>query len=106
VTEKTSNPNEYSVYWPLLPVIVVLVAVNGLQLKGSLEQRAQLKIAQANLEGVLPQAQLINSTMLGLSKDVLALAETSEGARKIVQDFQIREVQPPPGAATAPVVTP
>jgi hypothetical protein len=44
--------------------------------------------------------------MLGLSKDVLALAETSEGARKIVQDFQIREVQPPPGAATAPVVTP
>lgn len=97
----------YSVFWPLLPVMVVLVVVNGFQLRATLQQRTALERLSAQIETVLPQARLINETMLGLTRDVLALAESSAGARQIVAEFQIRQTQPaPPAGQSVETVTP
>ncbi len=102
-----SSSSAYSAFWPLLPVLLVLIVINGFQLRTTFEQRSAIHRLSAQLETVLPQARLINETMVGLSRDVLNLAQTSTGARQIVAEFQIRQTQPPAGpGSAAEVVTP
>ncbi|GAB4240285.1 MAG: hypothetical protein OHK005_02350 [Candidatus Methylacidiphilales bacterium] len=101
-----SAPN-YSPFWPLLPVLLVLIVINGFQLRNTFEQRHNLNRMGAQLETILPQARLINETMVGLSRDLLNLAATSQGARQIVGEFQIRQAQPTsPAQNVSEVVTP
>ncbi|MFQ3671587.1 MAG: hypothetical protein SNJ84_09035 [Verrucomicrobiia bacterium] len=102
----SSNGKTYSAFWPLLPVMVVLVVINGFQLRATFEQRAAMNRLSAQLETVLPQARLINETMVGLSRDVLNMAQSSAGARKIVEEFQIRQTQPAATEGSPEVVTP
>jgi hypothetical protein len=79
-----------AVFLPLVAVFLALSAAYMLQVKGSLEQRRQLKAQLAEFEKDLPRIQLVNSKMLELSRDLVNLGRGDPLAQQIVREFNIR----------------
>jgi hypothetical protein len=93
----------YSAFPALAAVLIAFVVSLSVEVYAGLRLRAQTKAQYAAMARILPEAQKINASMLGLSRDLIALAPTSPGARKIVQDFKIQAVvKPAPDPAAKP----
>lgn len=95
----------YSAFPALAAVLIAFVLSLSVEVYAGLRLRAQTKAQQAAMARILPEAQKINTSMLGLSRDLIALASTSPGARKIVEDFKIQAV-PKPAAPAAKASAP
>jgi len=90
----------YSAFPAVTAVLVAFVLSFSVEVYAGLRLRSQLKAQQGALARILPEAQRMNTTMLNLSRDLIALASTSPGAKKIVDDFKIQAVsKPAPEAA-------
>jgi hypothetical protein len=93
----------YSAFPALAAVLIAFVLSFSVEVYAGLRLRAQINAQHAAMARILPEAQKINTSMHGLSRDLIALASTSPGARKIVQDFKIQAV---PKSAPAPAAKP
>lgn len=83
-------------FFPALVLVLTAFAVSlGVEVFAGFKQRELLRQQEEALAKVLPEAQRINSTMTALTRDLLALAPHSAGARKIVEDMRIQAVQRP-----------
>ena len=117
-------PADQNIFWVLLAVFAVLALDAAFRLSDLLAQRSQLdqaRFVQAQNIGKLAEGQQAQARLQMLSYEVFQMASTNEGARKIVQDFNIRftpgasaasasvpvaaPASPPPAPASAPMVS-
>jgi hypothetical protein len=104
-TSETKNINGYSAFWPVVIVFATLAVVQGIYLAGTLRTRDQLSARRANVQQVLPQAQLINQTVENVGKELFALSDgKSNEAAKIIAEFNI-QLQQAAAPTNAPVTT-
>lgn len=85
----------YSPFPALATVLVMLVLYFAFDLFVTLRQRSAQHSQMDAIAKVLPEAQKINTSMMGLSRDLVALAPHSPGAKKLVEDFKIQAVRQP-----------
>ena len=100
-------PPGQNLFWVLLAVFVVLALDAAFRLSDLLVQRSQLdqaRFVQAQNIGKLAEGQQAQTRLQALSYEVVLMAATNEGARKIVQDFNIRFN--PNSPASLPVAAP
>lgn len=112
-TEYTETEKRYSSFTPILILVLSFLFVNVIQITNTISQmgelkkvRAQVEAMQGDLDKILPQAKIINDTIEGLLRDLVAMAPNSPGAQKIVTDFQIRLAEPNGGQSPAPAPKP
>ncbi|MDX6765576.1 MAG: hypothetical protein SFU85_02175 [Candidatus Methylacidiphilales bacterium] len=84
----------YSPFTPLVIVLAALVLFSSFDLFVTLRQRSALGAQWSQMVKVLPEAQRINQTMISISRDLIALAPRSPGAKRLVEDFKIQAVRP------------
>ncbi|MGI8964983.1 MAG: hypothetical protein ACR2H1_02725 [Limisphaerales bacterium] len=108
VSEKIAIENppvlgaRYSSFWAVCAVFLTLGVVQSFYLKGVLDQRQQIQMADEQVKKLLPQAQTINQTVEKLGYELVALANAkSVEANKIISEFKIH-LNPPP----SPVIPP
>ncbi len=75
---------------PVLAVILALTAAYTFQVKSSWDQRRQLRSQLSELRKEFPRAQLVNTKMLELSRDLVVLGVNNPLAGQIVKEFHIR----------------
>ncbi len=94
--EGASAPaSPYSAFAPILGVFIALAAVHVIYLFSDLNERAQIKRAQAELGPMTGQAARVLKIVDDLSKDLVALAGANDPeAAKIVAEFKIKTNQP------------
>jgi len=88
----------YSPFPALVTVLAILVLYFSFDLYVTLRQRSVQHSQMDAVAKVLPEAQKINTSMMGLSRDLVALAPHSPGAKKLVDDFKIQAVRQAPPA--------
>ena len=92
---KTTPLRSYSTFWPLLSVFISLVILQGVYIAGDLNDRSQIKQAQAQLAPITGQAQKITQIVEDLGKDLLTLSNAKNAeAAKIVTDLNIKLNEP------------
>lgn len=89
------DSKSYTAFPALAGVLLAFTLSLSVEVYAGLRLRKQLKAQQAAIARILPEAQRINTTLLNLSRDLIALASTSPGAKKIVDDFKIQAVAKP-----------
>jgi len=85
----------YSPFPAVAAALAGLLLYFSFDLFVSLRQRSVQQKQLAALEKIYPEAQKINQSMIGLSRDLIATAPKSTGAKKIVEDFKIQAIRPP-----------
>jgi hypothetical protein len=80
----------------ILLLSVAIVVTSGTQLFNSFQQRSQLKKSLVQAAAAEKQAVAVSNTLQGLSRDLVGLSATSNGAKQIVQEFGIRINNPAP----------
>lgn len=88
--------------YPFFPALVAVLGASvlyfGFDLFVTLRQRSAQQKQLANMSKILPEAQAINQSMTGLSRDLISLAPNSPGVKKIVEDFKIQALRQPDAA--------
>lgn len=85
----------YSAFPALVLVLGAFALTLGVEVYAGHKQRGMLKQQQEAVAKVLPEAQRLNTTMQALTRDLLALAPQSPGARKVVEDMKIQAIPRP-----------
>ena len=101
------DPAHRSPFWICLNVFLLLAVDYGFRMSNLLGQRSQLdraRLMQAQNAGALAQARQLEARLEAFSLDLLEVAKTNAGAKRVVQDFNIHWTPGP--AATAPVPGP
>jgi hypothetical protein len=84
------QPAVHSPFWPLFLVFLTLATLQAFNLKTTLEQHGQLQKNQREMGRNLPNARMMLETVEALGRDLIVLSGSSEEARAIVTEFQIR----------------
>jgi hypothetical protein len=79
-----------SPFWGLAAIVVAFIFVQGVDLAQNFDQRGKLQQGMVQMDQVLPNAATITQTLEDFTRDLAALAATSEEAKKIVAEHNIR----------------
>lgn len=80
----------YSPFWAVWIVFLAMAAIQGVQVKALFQQKQQLKSSLEKSGKIVSQAQMVNATMLNVSRELSQMADSSTEARQILNDFQIQ----------------
>jgi len=91
MNDKQAFSRSYSPFGAVWAVFLVLIAIHGWQSVALVQQKKQLQTALKEAAN----GQLVNETMLKVSRDLIQMAAVSPRARQIVEDFKIQLTAPP-----------
>ena len=94
-----SVARQYSPFWAIWMVFLVMTVIQGVQVKALFQQKQQLKSSLEKSGKIVSQAQTVNGTMLNVSRELSQMADSSTEARQILNDFQIQIKNPSNGEA-------
>ena len=95
MSDSNSTPasRKFSAFWPLL---ILLITILALQIQGLFrvyDQRKQFENNLKQLAQVETEAKKVDVALGAISRDLLDLAEKNTNAQRVVADFQIRQNQ-------------
>jgi Tfp pilus assembly protein PilO len=85
-----NGASDYSPFWAVAIVFLVLMIGYTVQLYNQWDQRHQARNTEAALVEMMPRVKAINAKLEGVSQELIRLSATSATAKQIVEEFGIR----------------
>ena len=85
-----NGSSEYSPFWAVAIVFLVLMIGYTVQMQSQWNQRRQARNTEVALAELMPRVNAIDTKLENVSQELIRMSATSAAARQIVEEFNIR----------------